>query len=96
MSGERVELPDDSWDMDTMNMGRRKRERDESYLPDTRVRKKIETEPLSLRPQYHREAKVRSALPIITKTVEVPTTGLERQLIMSPSATTRETKQSKN
>ena len=59
VSGENINLPkDDSWEaMDEAAGGRQKRSREESWLPDTRVRKKMELEGLSLRPRYARQAK---------------------------------------
>ena len=58
-SGENINLPkDDSWEaMDEASGGRQKRSREESWLPDTRERKKMELEGLSLRPRYARQAK---------------------------------------
>ena len=91
MSAENVQLPDDSWDQEMVEPEKRKRGRDESWLPHPAAKKKIE-EGLSLRPRYERKAKI---LPVVTTTTVPPQTGLKRQLILSPSSTVRDKKKTK-
>ena len=98
-TGELPQLPNDSWDvqMETSKEAGCKRAREESWLPDTRLRKRMESEEMSLRPQYHREAKVKSiyGLPVV-KTAPILQTGLKRQLVLSPTSATRDKKLAKD
>ena len=59
ISAEMINLPaDDSWDhRDMAQGGGKKRDREESWLPDPREQKKMDLEGISLRPRYSRQAK---------------------------------------